>query len=304
MWFKSASLFVLDGFKHDQESLDALLQDKAFTPCNKRQLNSYGWVAPMAEGEQLAYPSSDMLLLKARFEERVLPPAVIAEHMAQKIAALEQKLDRKIRGREKLDIRDNIVIELTAQAFTKSSYAHLLIIPSKRLLVVDQTSAKRVDQCTSLLRDSIGSLSIKPVRTAVDPTRLFTRWIKGTRKTPDDVTVGTNCVIQSEDSASAVVRCKNRDLFSDEIRALAGASEQVTQLAMEAETISFTLSDEFIFSQIKSLNTDTSPAYTEDDQADIEPASARFDASVAFMALELSQLFTHVIEVFGGLEDD
>ena len=111
MWFKSASLFSFQKkFKTSAEQLEETLLDKVFAPVNSRQLYSYGWVPPMgAESEQLVHTSSGFMLLKARREERILPASVIAEHMAERIQDLESKLERKIRGKEKLDIRDNVV---------------------------------------------------------------------------------------------------------------------------------------------------------------------------------------------------
>ena len=118
--------------------------------------------------------------------------------MAERIQALEQKLDRMVRGKVKLDIRDNVVMELTPQAFTRSSYEQILIMPKQGLLVVDNASEKKVDQCTTLLRESVNQLPIKPVQTDVGQTALFTRWLKGTRKVPKNYEIGDECANSRE----------------------------------------------------------------------------------------------------------
>ena len=303
MWFKSASVFhFLSKCKLTPESLEESLQTKAFRSVNSRQLASYGWVPPMGEGsEQLVHTTSGFMLIKARREERILPSSVIAEHMAERIQALEQKLDRKIRGKEKLDIRDNVIMELTPQAFTRSSYEQVLIMPKQGLLVVDNASAKKVDQCTALLRESVEKLPIKPVQTDVGQAPLFTRWLKGTRKVPKDLALGDECVLQDDSEIAGYIRCNKQDLTSAEIKALSTTGKQVTRMALESqETLSFVLDDEFVFHKIKF--TDTAP----DDGSDVADLDARavFDSNVTLMALEFSNLFPAMIDVFGGIKED
>lgn len=303
MWFKAASLFhFLESFDTKPEELEELLAEKKFTPVNNRQLYSYGWVPPMGgDSEQLVHVSSGFMLLKARREERILPASVIADHMAERIENLEKTLDRKIRGKEKLDIRDNVVMELTPQAFTKSTYEQVLIMPAQGLMVIDNASAKKMDQCTSLLRESIGSLPIAPVQTEIGQIGLYTRWLKGTRKLPKDLTMGDECVLQDEDNASGTVRCNKQDLTSDEIRALSTTGKHVQRIALHVnDAISFVIDEEFVFSKIKFV--DTSP----DDGSDVADLDSRavFDGNFTLMALEFSKLFPRMIEVFGGYKQE
>ncbi len=299
MWFKAASLFqFIDEFTMTPEALEEALATKAYEPVNRRQLLSYGWVPPMGDdSEQLVHTASGFMLLKARREERILPASVIADHMAERIQKLEHTLERKIRGKEKLDIRDNVVMELTPQAFTKSSYEQILIMPKQGLLVIDNSSAKKIDQCTTLLRDSLGSLPIAPVQTEIGQAGLYTRWLKGTRKLPKDLEMGDECVLQDEDNASGTVRCNKQDLTSDEIRALSTTGKHVQKIGLTLnETVNFVLDDEFVFSKIKFV--DTNP---EDgaDMADLD-SRAVFDSNFSLMALEFSTLFPRLIEIFGG----
>ena len=303
MWFKSASLFrFLDDFTSTPEELEEMLAEHVFNHVNSRQLNSYGWVPPMGEGsDQLVHASSGFMLLKARREERILPASVIKDHMMERIEKLEKTLDRKIRGKEKLDIRDNVVMELTPQAFTKSTYEQILIMPAQGLIVIDNASAKKIDQCTSLLREATGSLPIEPVQTEIGQAGLFTRWLKGTRKLPKELNIGDECVLQDEDNIAGTVRCNKQDLSSDEIRALSTTGKHVQRIALHVnETISFVLDDEFTFSKIKFL--DTAP----DDGSDVADLDARavFDGNFTLMALEFSKMFPQIIEVFGGYKQE
>lgn len=299
MWFKAASVFqFLEDFSTTPEDLEETLATKSYTPVNRRQLLSYGWAPPMGDdSEQLTHSASGFILLKAHREERILPSSVIADHMAERIKKLEKTLERKVRGKEKLEIRDNVVMELTPQAFTKSSHEQVLIMPREGLMIIDSSSAKRVDQCTALLRDTIGSLPVAPVQTEIGQAGLFTRWLKGTRKLPVDLVMGDECVLQDEDNIAGTVRCNKQDLTSDEIRALSTTGKHVQRLGLTLnETINFVLDDEFVFSKIKFV--DTSP----DDGSDVADLDARaiFDSNFALMALEFSKFFPRMIDIFGG----
>jgi len=279
-----------------------MLAEQKFAHVNRRQLHSYGWVPPMGgDSEQLVHATSGFILLKTRREERILPASVIGEHMAERIKSLEDKLDRKIRGKEKLDIRDNVVMELTPQAFTKSTYEQVLFMPAQNLLVIDNSSAKKIDQCTSLLRETLGTLPIEPLQTRHGQAALFTRWLKGTRKLPKGFTIGDECVLQDEDNIAGTVKCNKQDLTSDEIRALSTTGKQVIKMALNSnETVSFVIDDEFGFSKIKFL--DTAPD-DGSDEADLDPRAV-FDSNVTLMALEFSNLFPAVIDLFGGVKDE
>ena len=301
MWFKAASVFqFLDDFTTTAEELETALAPKAYEPVNRRQLLSYGWAPPMGDdNEQLVHSASGFMLLKARREERILPSSVIADHMADRIKKLEKTLERKVRGKEKLEIRDNVVMELTPQAFTKSSYEHVLIMPKEGLMVIDTASAKRVDQCTVLLREALGSLPVAPVQTEIGQAGLFTRWLKGTRKLPKDLVMGDECVLQDEDNIAGTVRCNKQDLTSDEIRALSTTGKHVQRIGLTLnETLSFVLDDEFVFSKIKFI--DTAP----DDGSDVADLDVRaiFDSNFTLMSLEFSKFFPRIIEIFGGFK--
>ena len=293
----SATAFTLSDFNHDHEALNELISEKAFQPCNNRQLKSVGWVSPN-DTETMVYGTGDLFLLRMRVEERILPPAVIAEYMAKRIEELENKLDRKIRGKEKLDIRDNIVLELTPQAFCKSSYDEVLIMPEANLLFVNATAASRVDRCTAFLRESIGSLPIAPIKTELPPNALFMRWLKKTRKVPVELEIGGTCTLQNEDDVSGVIDVKHQDLSDDEFQALYTTGREVTKIALRwSESVSFTLCEDLTFKKLKfsGLNKET------DSQEDLD-ADGLFEASVQLVGLELNGLVNGLAEIFGGLE--
>ena len=294
-WSAASVFHVSDSI--DLDGLQDKLKEKEFVTVNNRQLVSTGWVPPYTDSEQLFYQGNSFVLIRMRKEERILPNQVIADHMAERIERLEKTLDRKIRGKEKLDIRDNVVMELTPQAFTKSSYINVLIYPAESLMIVGSSSGSAVDVCTSLLRETLGSLPVIPIKTKHVPSSIFLRWLKRTRKLPEKLELGASATLQNDEDKSASITLKHQDLFSDDFeRAYDG--RVVSKVALYwAESVGFTLDEELTFTKLKfeDLN-------AEDDKQEDLDAAGLFDASVHYIALELASVVKATVDAFGGLD--
>lgn len=296
--WSAATAFYLPEF--DTEDLELQLRKRSFNPCGKTQLESIGWVSPTLNSEDdLVYVSSaGVILLMVRHEEKILPTSVISEHMAARIEKLEATLQRKIRGKEKLDIRDNVVAELAAQAFSKSSYEKILLLPNHKLLIVSSSTGSKVDRCTTLLRECVGSLPIQPVQTETAANALFRRWLIGSRKTPKELSLGARCTLQNEDDVKGIVDVKQQDLVSDEWQPIYAGREVIKMALLWGDSLRFTLNEELVMTGIKFSGLNN----IDDTQEDLD-ADGLFDASVALVGLELGQVVNGLINIFGGLKE-
>ena len=63
----------------------------------------------------------------AKREEKILPVDVINRELNIRIAALEEKEQRKLKKTERLSLRDDVVASLTSQAFSKFKFTALFI---------------------------------------------------------------------------------------------------------------------------------------------------------------------------------
>ena len=96
-----------------------------------------------------------------------------------------------------------------------------------------------------------------------------------------------------EDSGS-VIRCKGRDLGSEEIRNHLRTGMQVVKLALEwDERLSFVLADDL---SIKNLRVADA---LRDDLEDADDPAARLDAEFALLALQLRELIARLDSLFG-----
>ncbi len=303
MWFKNLVVFQFEEDADiDQASLDRGLEQHRFKPCGPQELETIGWTPPMGDlSSHLYHAGAGMTLLTARREERIMPASVVREAVNQKVREIELKQDRKLGRKQKLDIRDQLTFEMMPRAFTRGILIQGLIMPEQRLLVVDCASRNRAEQWTSLLRQSLGSLPIRPLSLRRSPTSQFTAWLSNNAKVPAPVELGDECVLQSPDDQGAVIRCRRQDLSGSEIREHLKAGKVVTQLAVEwKQSLSFVVNED---ADIKKLR--FSDTLVEQAEADgVEDAAAEFDARFALMGLELSRFLPGLWAALGGLVSD
>ncbi len=304
MWFKNIVIYrFTQEPTFDLESLEKKLEKDRFTPCLSQALSSYGWSSPMGtQGESLVHSGFGFILLCAKKQERILPASVIKDFVNERVGCIEEEQMRKLSRRERDEIKDETVMELTPRAFTRSIFTYGLLAPELGYLLVDSSSAKRADEFTSYLRKTLGSLPIKPLEVKEAPASFFTGWLEGRLATPEDITIGRECELTATDDEGGVVRCSRHQLLeSDEIRAHLQAGKFAVKLALQwQDSLSFVLDNELSIKKLRFSDVLKEQA-GEDGSAD--PA-AEFDAAFTLSSLELARLVPRLTEIFGGIADE
>lgn len=303
MWFKNLVVFQFEESpEFGQNALEQGLERQRFKPCGPQELETLGWTTPMGElSSQLFHIGAGAILLTAKREERILPASVVREAVNQKVLEIEKKQDRKIGRKQKLDIRDQLTFEMMPRAFTRGTLVQGLLMPEQKLLVVDSASRNRAEQWTSLLRQSLGSLPLKPLTLIRSASGQFTNWLANNAKLPAGVTLGDECVLQSPDDQGGVIRCRRQDLSGTEIREHLKAGKVATQLGLEwKQSISFVINQDVDIKKLRFSDT-----LVEQAEADgVEDPAAEFDARFALMSLELSRFLPGLWDALGGLATD
>ncbi len=301
MWFRNLCLYRLTKtFELSPEQLHEQLIQKSFQPCAAIAPFSYGWISPLGRnGKQLTHVANSNIMVCARKEEKVLPPAVIREFVAEKVEAIEQDQGRSLRRKERKEIRNEVLLDLLPRAFTHSSYTYAYLSPHENMLVVDATSATRAEDLIRHLRETLGSFPVIPLTTNTAPSNVLTGWLSGQNVAPDFI-ISDQCELRDPKKEGGVVRCSRQDLFADEIQSHLKAGKQVTRLATEwRERLSCILSEDLTIKRLKFLDVVLDAAQEQE----AEDEAARFDADFALMTLELSRFIPALIEVFGGEND-
>ncbi len=299
MWFRNARVFrFTKPFDISAEELEEKLQADAFKPCGPQETSRQGWVPPLGKhGEQLVHSAGGYHLVALRKEEKILPGAVVKEAVEERAEAIETDQGRKVRRKEKDEIKEQVMLEMLPQAFSKNRRSFAYLAPKDGVLVVDAGSAKQAEDLASTLRKSLGSLPVRPPAVEQAPAFTFTGWLNETIDIPGQVALGSECELKDPSEDGGVVRCKGLDLKADEIRNHLDAGMQVTKLAITwDDNVSFVLDEELGIKRLKFGET----LQEQLDDVDADDAAAKFDAAFTLMTLELSRLIPGLLEAMGG----
>ena len=298
MWFKNLFLYrFTQPFTLSAELLDEKLSGKAFQPVDKLSLSSTGWTEPLGhEGEQFVHTTNGYMMVCLRKEEKILPPAAIREILDARALEIEQKENRTIRGKERANLRDEVLLDMMPRAFTKNSRIFAYIDTKGGWMVVDAASVGKADEFVATLRETLEHLHVTPLAMANDPSAIMTSWLND-GGIAADLEIEDECELRDPAEDGGIIRVRKQDLGSGEIRTHLDAGKMVTRLALTYdERISFVLDSSMALKRLKFLDL----VMDEAGDIDSESAAARFDGDFSIMTLELSRFFPQLLEALGG----
>ncbi len=301
MWFKNLCLFrFTTPFALDAEELHARLAEHAFTPCASLELVSKGWVSPLGRhSEQLAHAANGCILICARREEKILPSAAVRELVDDKVIAIEEQEARRVRRKERDQIRDEILLELLPRALTRSRRTFGYVSVADGLLVVDASSAKAAEEFVALLRQTLGSLPTVPCTTKQSPAAVLTDWLA--EQPPADITLGEDYELRESGEEGAIVRCRRQDPEAEEVKTHLRSGKYAVKLAIDwNQRLSCVLDAELGVRRLRFSD------IVEEERAGVEAEDevSRLDADFALMTMELAQFIPRLLEVFGGEDEE
>ena len=296
MWFRNLALYRFTRpFELAPEALEEQLAARPARPTGPQELQASGWAPPLGRGGQtLVHAAGGQLMICARTEERILPPAAVRELLEERIEAIEANEGRRVKGREKRELREALVLEMLPRAFVRSRLQYAWIDPRGGWLVVDTATASRAEALLTLLRDTLGSLPVRPLAVRQSPAALFTAWLQEGR-VPAPFEAGDACELRAPEAGGAVVRIRGESPFSEEVGAHLAAGKQVTRLALSFdERIRFVLDEQLLVRQLRFED------LVLDELPDADSEAERFDADFALMTGELGRLLPALVALFGG----
>jgi recombination associated protein RdgC len=298
MWFKNLRVYLLQHpFNLSQESLAEQLQSKQFQPCGSHDLTGIGWDSPLGrQSESLVHEVTGCQMICARQEDKLLPATVVNEIVEEKVDQIQQEEGRKVSRKERSELKDEVFYQLLPKAFSRYTRQFAMIDKQQGWILVDAASANRAEALISLLRDTLGSLPVKPLEVALSPSFVMTEWLKKPGQFTD-FTLLDSCELQDRSDEASMLRCKGQDLSADEMMAHIDAGKQVVKLAVEwDERLSCTIEADMSIKRIKFLDLiqDQAAEYQVESEADA------FDGRFTLMSLEFRRFLPRLIEIFGG----
>lgn len=299
MLFKNARIFRFTRpIQITAEQLEEKLQADAFKPCGPQEFSRYGWVSPLGKhSEQLLHAANGDLLICAQRQEKLLPGPVVKEFVEERCEAIEIEQGRKVRRKEKDEIREQVLLEMLPHAFPRNRKVYGYLSPKNGYLIVDAGSAKAAEDFASILRKSLGSLPVRAPAVNQSPAFTFTGWLSTAVDLPHQVVLGNDCWLEDPAQDGGKVTARGLDITSDEVRNHLEAGMQATRLTMTwDDNVSFCLDEDLGITRLKFGES----VLEQLDDVDADDAAARFDAAFCLMTLELERMIPALLEAMGG----
>lgn len=297
MWFKNLRIFRLTSpFTHTHEDLNKQLSENEFQSCGKLDLVRRGWVSPLGKhGQEFVHSTLGYMMLALKQEEKILPSAVVKEHVENKASEISEGEGRAVGRKERESLKDEVIFSLLPKAFTKSRVTFGYISPKENLLIIDASSTSTAEDFVSNLRDAIGTIPCIPLSAKLPPTNAMTQWLRD-KFAPQPFTLGEECELRAPKDG-AIIRCKNQDLTADEVLSHLNTGMHVNKLAITwKEGLHLILDEEFSVKRLKFEDEIRDKA----ESAYADSAAEEFDREFAIMSIELSALIKDLLHVLGG----
>lgn len=287
MWFKNLYLFQFEkAFSQSASSLHEELSAKPFTECSATQRESIGWVPPLGKNSTAyTHAVGNFILMTMATQERLLPASVVREELDERVIEIQDRESRKVGSKEKKELRERIEDELLPRAFTRNKTMDAFIDLKGGWLVINTTSASQAEKFATLLRKTIGSLPVVPVKSeAISP--YMSEWL-GEYAAPGPFAIGEECELKGSGEDKGVAAFKKHELGTDEVKSNLEAGKVVSKLALTWEDkMSFVLHEDGTIKKLKFLNVLEEKRNEQDPQSHEE----RMDIEFALMTGEVSQL--------------
>jgi recombination associated protein RdgC len=292
--FKNLIVYrIAAGWSVSATQMQESLEKARFVECGATQPISRGWVEPRGVAHApLAEVVAGQVLLKLVTEQKVLPGTVVKRRVDEMAAQIEKTTGRKPGKKQKKELKEDAVLELLPQAFTKQAAINVWLDAEHMLLLVDASSPARADDVVTLLVQSFEGLSISHVNTVESAAVAMTRWL-ATGEPPQGFTVDRECELKSADEMKSVVRYARHPLDTDEVRRYVAEGKLPTKLALTWQgRVSFLLTDTMQIKKIAFLDGVFEGSKPGKDEA--------FDADAAIATGELRKLIPDLLDALGG----
>jgi len=298
MFFRNLTLFRFSpSVAEDLIRLDEALNDHRLRPCGPLEMSTRGFVPPVGRGDdaQMTHVVNACTLVTVGGEEKLLPAAVVNDELQRKVQKIAEDEGRKVGGRERKRLKEDLLTELLPRAFVRSSRMSAYVDRKNGWLVLDTASRKSAENALTQVREALGSFPAVPLAPEEGPRVLMTDWL-ASGNLPGGLVLGDECELRDPATATgAIARCRRQDLDAEEVKEHLRNGKQVFQLGLVFdERISFVLGEDLVVRKLKFL--DAVVDELGDSQQD---AAAEMDARFALLTLELERLLGKLEEWFG-----
>ncbi|WP_251357852.1 recombination-associated protein RdgC [Kangiella sp. TOML190] len=298
MWFRNCHIYQLpQEFSETADSLMEKLEPKRFMSVGRQDSEAVGWVSPLNRHLQpLVHSANGCHLLCLRKEQKVIPASMLKESLEERVKAIESAEGRKVYGKEKTALKDDILSLLKPKALTKSSHLLGYLDPRHQLLVVNVGSNAQADTFVQLLIDSLGSLGAVKLMGEENPAAIMNQWLLSSL--PSDWSLNGQFELKDPKDERAA---KFKDSMTDIIQDLLEDGYWVKKLGIRyKDQFSAIIQDDL---QVKSIKY-SDELVTENDDTNSDEEYARFDADFVLMSQTLAEFIADLKQQFKVMAEE
>jgi recombination associated protein RdgC len=292
MFPRNLNVFRFDVMPHND--VDVALTEHRCREPGPMELATRGFASPFGRSDdRMTIRSGPFVGFLYRAMHRDLRSRVVLDEVAKEVEKIDQDEGRKVSGRERKRIRDDVVDRLLPNAPVIAQQVFGWFDPINGWLVLDVRSRKVAENVLSQLRDAFGSFPAVPVAPDASPRLLMTHWL-ATGEVPRVIALGDECELRTTDTHGAVVKCRRQDLDTDEVREHLRTGKQCFAAGLVYDDrIAFVLSESLAISGLRPLDV------ILDSKADApESADAEHESNFALATLEVSGLLAFLEDTF------
>lgn len=291
---------VNDQFKFDIDAMEHQLREFALTQLSSQDRQKFGWVSALPETEAFVHQCNGNLLLRTGKLEKLIRSSILKKMVNKKVKEIEAQTQKPVKKKEKIEIQENILLEILPTALVDEDYTNLFIFPSLKLVVVDAGSFNKAEGALALLRKSLGSLPVVPVVPKSPVSTTMTDWVKN-GVSSEGFEMGDSAVLKSLLEDGGQVTLKREELTSEAVQLHLNDNKQVISLSLDWQNrIAFTLKESMAISKVCFSDI----LKEQNDDFPREDRIARLDADFALICGELSALLPSLMAALGGMDDE
>jgi recombination associated protein RdgC len=296
MFFRNLTLFRFSpSVADDLSRLDEVLPEHRLRPVGPMEFATRGFISPLGvSDEAMTHTVGPYTMVRGGSENRLLPAAVVHDEVAKRVQKITEGEGRKVGGRERKRLKDDVLNELLPRAFVRSSCLAAYVDTRSGWMVVNTASRGAAENLLSQMREALGSFPAVPLAPEESPRTLLTHWV-ATGVLPTGFALGDEIELRDPATASgAIARCRRQDLDTDEVREHLRTGKQVFRIGLLFDDrISFVLGEDLVVRKLRFSDV------VLDEQAEgHESAAAERDSSFALMTLEYGRLLDKLAAVF------
>lgn len=274
-------------------SINAILKENEFVPlCEKESLRA--GFEPVF-GNDFAFSFHSGYAFKLRYDEKIMPSAVIKEKQAARVAEIENAENRALPSKERMAVRDDVIFDMLSQAFVKTQRITCFYDPTNKHLFVPTSSGKLADIVTGKLIKAIGSIKA---------TTIYCDGIKQSLSSKlqnylvdedsvegiGDFLVDGSCKLKAEGGKTLSVKGSAIVASKDAILEALDQGAMVTELALTTESVYFRIGHDFVLRGI---------AFTDEpEEIDFEDTEDEFRHVAGVQVLLLSDVVNKLKTLF------